>query len=92
MQHCFLPGGFRNNLKAHLQGIWPNKTGTYLLLSRFFSEKNGFLGSSVVKNLRANAGGIRDWGLIPGSGRLLGEENGNPLQYSCLGNPKDRRA
>ena len=60
MQHCFLPGGFRNNLKAHLQGIWPNKTGTYLLLSRFFSEKNGFLGSSVVKNLRANAGGIRD--------------------------------
>ena len=26
---------------------------------------------------------------IPGSGRSLGEENGNPLQYSCLGNPMD---
>ena len=29
-------------------------------------------------------------GLIPGSGRSPGEENGNPLQYSCLGNPMDR--
>ena len=28
-------------------------------------------------------------GLIPGSGRSLGEENGNPLQYSCLRNPMD---
>ena len=31
-----------------------------------------------------------DAGLIPGSGRSPGEGNGNPLQYSCLGNPKDR--
>ena len=29
---------------------------------------------------------------IPGSGRLPGEGNGNPLQYSCLGNPIDRGA
>ena len=36
-----------------------------------------------------NAG---DTGLIPGSGRSSGEGNGNPLQYSCLGNPMDRRA
>ena len=40
----------------------------------------------VVKNLPANAG---DTGLIPGSGRSPGEKNGNPLQYSCLGNPMD---
>ena len=33
-----------------------------------------------------------DMGLIPGSGRSLGEGYGNPLQYSCLGNPKDRGA
>ena len=33
-----------------------------------------------------------DVGLIPGSGRSPGEENGNPLQYSCLGNPMDRGA
>ena len=44
----------------------------------------GFLGSSMVKkNPLANAG---DVGLIPGLGRSPGERNGNPLQYSCLGN------
>ena len=32
------------------------------------------------------------WGSIPGLGRLSGEGNGNPLQYSCLGNPMDRGA
>ena len=36
-----------------------------------------------------NAG---DMGLIPGIGRLPGEENGNPLQYPCLENPMDRGA
>jgi len=41
----------------------------------------------VVKNLPANVG---DLALIPGSGRSLGEANGNPLQYSYLGNPMDR--
>ena len=44
---------------------------------------------SVVKNLPANAG---DTGSIPGWGRFPGEGNGNPLQYSCLGNPMDREA
>ena len=48
-----------------------------------------FPGGSVVKNLPANAG---DTGSIPGSGRSPGEENGNPLQYSYLGNPMDRAA
>ena len=33
-----------------------------------------------------------DTGSIPGSGRFAGEGNGNPLQYSCLGNPTDRGA
>ena len=47
----------------------------------------GFPRGSVVKNPPANAG---DVGLIPGSGRSPGEGNGNPLQYSCLGNPMDR--
>ena len=41
----------------------------------------------MVKNLPANAG---DAGLIPGSGRSPGEGNGNPLQYSYLGNTMDR--
>ena len=46
-------------------------------------------GGSVVKNLPANAG---DMGLIPGSEGSPGEGNGNPRQYSCLGNPMDREA
>ena len=49
----------------------------------------GFPHSSVGKESACNAG---DLGLIPGSGRCLGEENGNPLQYSCLENPRDRGA
>ena len=44
----------------------------------------------VVKNLFTNAEGIRDASLIPGSGRSPEGRNGNPLQYSCLGNPMDR--
>ena len=47
-----------------------------------------FLGASqvalVIKNLPSNAGERRDMGLILGSGRCLGEGNGNLLQYSCL--------
>ena len=46
----------------------------------------------VVKNLPTNAGDIRDAGLIPGSGSSPGGGHGNPLQYSCLDNPKDRGA
>ena len=46
----------------------------------------------VVKSLFANAGDIRDVGLIPRSGRFPGGEHGNPLQYSCLENPMDREA
>ena len=48
-------------------------------------------GVSVVKNLPANARDTRDAGSIPGSRRPPGEGNGNPLQYSCLENPMDRR-
>ena len=43
----------------------------------------------MVKNPLANAG---DVGSVPGLGRSPGGGNGNPLQYSCLGNPMDRGA
>ena len=49
----------------------------------------GFLGGSVVKNLPDNAGDVAS---IYGLGRSPEEGNGNPLQYSCLGNPMDRGA
>ena len=50
------------------------------------------IGGSVVKNLPANAGDARDTNSIPGSGRSPEEGHGNPLQYSCPGNPMDREA
>ena len=46
-----------------------------------------FPGGSDSKESACNA---RDVVLIPGLGRSPGEGNGNPLQYSCLGNPMDR--
>ena len=43
----------------------------------------------MVKNPPANVGDVSS---VPGLGRSPGEGNGNPLQYSCLGNPMDRGA
>ena len=54
-----------------------------------FAFSPDFAGGSVVKNLPTNAG---DLGSIPGSGKSPGEAHGNPLQYSCLGDPMDRGA
>ena len=48
-----------------------------------------FPGGSDGKESACNVG---DLGSIPGSGRPHGEENGNPLQYSCLEDPMDRGA
>ena len=55
----------------------------------WFTRKQGFPGGSVVKNPAANTG---DGSSIPGSGRSPGVGNGNPVQYSCLGNPMGRGA
>ena len=46
----------------------------------------------VVKNLPAYAEATGDMGSNSGLGRSSAEGNGNPLQYSCLGNPMDRGA
>ena len=58
-------------------------TSTWIFSS---SKYYNFPSGSGVKNPLANAG---DMGLIPGWVRSPGEENGNPLQYSCLENPMD---
>ena len=50
----------------------------------------GFPDGSVYT--ACNVGDARDEGSIPGSGRSLEGENGNPFQYSCLKNPMDRGA
>ena len=59
--------------------------------AEMFTKKDEFYfsGGSAVKNPPANAG---EAGSFPGLGRSLGEGNGNPFQYSCLGNPMDRGA
>ena len=49
----------------------------------------GFPSGSVVKNPPANS---RETGSIPGLGKPAGEENGNPIQCSCLENPMERGA
>ena len=54
-----------------------------------YAQFLGFPGGAVVKNPSAYSGDI---GLIPGSGRSPGGGTGNPLQYSGLGIPMDRRA
>ena len=49
----------------------------------------GFPGGPVVKNLPSNSEDTEDMGSFPGSERSPGEGNGNPLQNSCLENPRD---
>ena len=51
-----------------------------------------FPGGSDGKESACNAGGARDSGSIPESGRSPGEGNGNPLQYFYLENPMDKGA
>ena len=69
---------------AAVYGVAQSRTRLKWLSSRSFP------GDSVVKNLPTNAWDTGDMSLIPWSGRSFGEGNGNPLQYSCLGNPMDR--
>ena len=66
--------------------LWCPEMSTFTIQSDLLWNW-GFPGDSVIKNPPANAGDAR---LIPGSGRSPGEGNGNPLQYSCLGNSIDR--
>ena len=79
----FLPGESQG--RGSLVGchLWGRRVG------HDWSDLAAAAGAWEVKNLPANAG---DLGWIPGLGRHPGEGNGNPLQYSCLGNAMDRGA
>ena len=50
------------------------------------------MGLPLWLNGKESACQAEDMGSIPGLGRSPGEENGNSLQYSCLGNPMDKEA
>ena len=82
----------------------PNYTHTWrdtsvmpcsLIFFRFFSFCVSFWTTYIVFDFpggsegKVSAYNVGDLGSIPGLGRSPGEGNGNPLQYSCLGNPMD---
>ena len=104
MAQSQVPWQFRGQPQRSKSGQWPNSWNSHPfpqiagILLLLISLRNypplsnppvGFPGGSEVKASACNAG---DLGSIPGSGRSPGEGNGNPLQYSCLENPMDRRA
>ena len=62
----------------------------YLQIYNYDKKLFGLPASSDGKESACSAGDSKDESSIPGSGRSLGEGNGNPLQYSCLENPMDR--
>ena len=76
---------YRGTCRATVHGV--TRSWTQLKrLSTHAKQHQGFPGGSMVKNLPASAG---DVGLIPESRRSPEADNGNPLQYFCLGNPID---
>ena len=87
---------------VELSGLWQGlcRTGNYtrcviITYNGKDSEKEYicvYIGLSWCLSGKESACNARDMGSIPGLGRTLAEGNGNPLQYSCLGNPIDRGA
>ena len=94
----FLPGKFHGQRSLAGYSPWGHKRFGHDLVTKQQHNREklciiiagmGFPGGSEVK---ASARNVGDLGSIPVSGRSPGEGNGNPLQYSCLENPMDRRA
>ena len=69
----------------------PTQTHTKTTIETFHNPPDcvGFPGGSAEKNLPASAGDLCS---IPWVGKISGEGDGNPLQYSCLENPRDKEA
>ena len=74
-----------NSLVVHWLALWLS-----LQRSWFDSWSLGFPDGSEGKGSSCNVGDTEDVGLIHGLERSPGGRNGNPLQYSCPGNPRDR--
>ena len=89
------PGGIQSMGSQRVGHDWATATVlvagllSVVLIMLKYAPSMGFPDSSVGKESACNAG---DMALIPESGRSPGEENGYPLQYSCLENSKDRGA
>ena len=72
---------------AKVHGVAKSQTRLSDFTFTFHCPHQGFPGGSEGKASACNEG---DQGLIPGLGRSPGEGNGNLLQYSCQGNPKEK--
>ena len=79
----------RRTWLATVHGVAKSRTRLKQLCSHAEKAHSASQVALVIKNLSANAGDLRDLGLIPGMGRSPGEGHGNPLQYPCLENPMD---
>ena len=91
-QRMALTGGEGDELIREWIDHFPSNWQTYRISFQVLHggfRNVGFPSGSDSKESACNAG---DPGLIPGLGRSCGEGNGNPLWYSCLENPMDRRA
>ena len=87
--HCLL----YSELTIRSKGLTLSGSNVFSCLSSSVMPGASFPGGSVVKKRKEKLpASAEDSGLIPGLGRFPGERNGNPLQYSCLGNPMDRGA
>ena len=91
-QPPFLPGLLSTKGKGVPLAALKALTGSPQSLTYMLKAPRASQVALVVKNLPASAGDGRNMGSIPGSGRSPGEGNGDPLQYSCLENSKDRGA
>ena len=78
-------GNIGNSVRHYLFGA----PKSLQIVTAAMKLKDAYSGGSEVKASACTAGNP---GSIPGSGRYPGEGNGNPLQYSCLGNPMDAGA
>ena len=100
LSHLPYPGFFKHSRGKVLwhstkHSLWHRSLRLPFTCSQryFYSTSHtqfGFTGGASGKGPAANAGDVRDVDLIPGWGRSPGVGNGNPLQYSCLGNSMDR--
>ena len=87
--HVLLKPGLEN-FEHYLASVW-DECHCVVVWWRFCEMAYHYM-ALVVKNLTANAGDMRDVGLIMGWEDSPGGEHGNPCQYSCLENPMDRGA
>ena len=90
-EECIGQDGPSSDLAAPGAGQWFEETGSWLYKIEEVVPSASLV-AVAIKNLPASAGDVRETGWVPGLERFPEGGDGNPLQYSCLGNPMDREA